>query len=45
MKNCCPLMEDLQEHIEKLLILAKAEDARGIKEELKRMVPEYQPQF
>ena len=43
--DCCHPLAEIQNHIEKLVILAKAEDARGIKEELKRIVPEYEPQF
>jgi len=43
--DCCMPIEVIREHIETLLILAKGENARGIKEEIKRMVPEYQPQF
>ena len=43
--DCCQPLAEIQDHIEKLIILAKAEDARGIKEELKRIVPEYEPQF
>jgi FlaA1/EpsC-like NDP-sugar epimerase len=37
-------MEEMNRHIERLVKLAQAADARGIKEELKRVVPEYEPQ-
>lgn len=43
--DCCQPLEVINDHIERLVILAKAEDARGIKEELKRIVPEYEPQY
>jgi len=43
--DCCQPLEVINDHIERLMILAKAEDARGIKEELKRIVPEYEPQY
>jgi len=43
--DCCQPIEVINDHIERLVILAKAQDARGIKEELKRIVPEYEPQF
>jgi FlaA1/EpsC-like NDP-sugar epimerase len=43
--DCCLPLEVVCEHIEKLMALAKKEDSRGIKEELKRIVPEYEPQF
>ena len=38
-------VQELNGNIERLAALAKAEDAKGIKEELKRIVPEYEPQF
>ena len=38
-------MNELNEHIERLVELAEAYDEKGIKEELKRIVPEYMPQF
>jgi FlaA1/EpsC-like NDP-sugar epimerase len=37
-------MEKMNNHIKKLITLAQAADAKGIKEELKKIVPEYQPQ-
>jgi FlaA1/EpsC-like NDP-sugar epimerase len=37
-------MEKMNNHIKKLVTLAQAADAKGIKEELKRIVPEYEPQ-
>jgi FlaA1/EpsC-like NDP-sugar epimerase len=37
-------MEEMNRYIERLVKLAQAADARGIKEELKRVVPEYEPQ-
>jgi FlaA1/EpsC-like NDP-sugar epimerase len=37
-------MQEMNRHIEKLVKLAQAADAKGIKEELKRVVPEYEPQ-
>ena len=43
--DCCQPIEVINDHIERLVILAKAQDGRGIKEELKRIVPEYEPQF
>ncbi len=43
--DCCLPLDVVNDHIEKLVILAKAEDARGIKEELKRIVPEYERQY
>ena len=43
--DCCQPLAEIRDHIEKLIILAKAEDARGIKEELKRVVAEYEPHF
>ncbi|MBW1698680.1 MAG: polysaccharide biosynthesis protein [Deltaproteobacteria bacterium] len=42
--DCCMPREVINDHIERLVSLAKAEDARGIKEELRRIVPEYMPQ-
>jgi hypothetical protein len=38
-------MKEMETHIGLLVELAKAEDIKGIKEELKRIVPEYTPQF
>ena len=38
-------MNELNEHIERLVELAEAYDEKGIKEELKRIVPEYMPQI
>jgi FlaA1/EpsC-like NDP-sugar epimerase len=38
-------MKEMNEHIERLVELAMAYDEKGIKEELKRIVPEYMPQF
>lgn len=38
-------MKEMNTHIERLVELAGAVDAKGIKEELKRVVPEYEPQF
>ena len=43
--DCCPMLNDINQHIDRLVELAGAEDARGIKEELKRIVPEYEPQY
>ena len=43
--DCCQPIEAINDHIERLTILAKAEDTRGIKQQLKRIVPEYEPQF
>jgi len=37
-------MKKMNNHIKRLIILAQAADAKGIKEELKRIVPEYEPQ-
>ena len=37
-------MEKMNNHIKRLITLAQAADAKGIKEELKRIVPEYEPQ-
>lgn len=37
-------MEEMNGHIERLVRLAQAADAKGIKEELKRVVREYEPQ-
>jgi len=38
-------MKEMNEHIKRLVKLARAYDEKGIKEELKRIVPEYTPQF
>jgi FlaA1/EpsC-like NDP-sugar epimerase len=38
-------MKKLNEHIKRLVELARAYDEKGIKEEFKRIVPEYMPQF
>jgi FlaA1/EpsC-like NDP-sugar epimerase len=38
-------MKELNNHINRLVKLAEACDAKGIKEELKRIVPEYTPQL
>ncbi len=43
--DCCPMLSDINRNIERLVDFAKAEDTRGIKEELKRIVPEYEPQY
>ena len=40
--NHCRPLRVINDHIEKLVILAKMEDSGGIKEELKRIVPEYE---
>jgi len=38
-------MKEMKEHIEKLVDLAEAGDGKGIRDELKRIVPEYTPQL
>lgn len=38
-------MKEMNEYIKRLVRLAEDGDAKGIKEELKRVVPEYEPQF
>ena len=38
-------LEQIDQHIRTLMILAQNGDARGIKEELMRIVPEYEAQF
>ena len=46
LKNADPLpMEEMNRHVRNLVELAEAGDARGIKEKLKRVVPEYCPQL
>jgi FlaA1/EpsC-like NDP-sugar epimerase len=37
-------MEKMNNHIKRLITLAQTADAKGIKEELKRIVPEYEAQ-
>jgi len=38
-------MKEINGHIKRLVKLARAYDEKGIKEELKKIVPEYEPQF
>jgi len=43
--DCCPMLSDINQHVDRLAELARTEDVSGIKEELKRIVPEYEPQY
>ena len=46
LKNAEPIpIEDMNQHVRDLVELAQAGDARGIKEKLKCVVPEYCPQL
>jgi len=38
-------MKEMNRHLKRLVNLAEAGDAKGIKEKLKEIVPEYEPQF
>jgi len=38
-------IKKMNEHIKRLVKLAEAYDEIGIKKELKKIVPEYEPQF
>lgn len=43
--NLTMSLEQLDNHIRTLMVIAQKGDAMGIKEELKRIVPDYEPQF